>query len=139
MAKLLSQHTKFEIQNSAGTYVRISGIKTWKKSGGSTSIIDASDLDSVQKEKLPGLGDAGSFQLDGDHIAADAGQIAIEAARVGSLTPQFRVTYPDNTTDTMTVIVVSTDGGGAVDQIVSFSAKLEISGSVVAGTASSGS
>lgn len=137
MAKLLAKNTKFEISTGTNAYAKIGGVKSFSGlHGGSASVIDTTDLDSLAKEKLAGLPDEGSLTLGLDLIAGDAGQTAIDAARISGVATPFRITFNNGDQYSFSVLVLSNEVSGQVDQIIETSAKLEISGAVTKGTAS---
>ena len=138
MAKLLAKNTKFEISTGTGTWTKVSGVKSFSGlHGGAASVIDTSDLDSVAKEKLAGLPDEGSLTLGLDLIPTDPGQQAIDAARLTGAPTGFRITYSTLDRFTFNVLVLSNEVSGQVDQIITTSAKLEISGAVTKDQATS--
>ena len=129
-----SKGSKLEIKGSGSTYTKINGFKSASGiGGGSPSVMDASDLDSVAKEKLMGLPDEGQASFTFNFLPDDAGQVAYRAARgTGDLTT-LRVTVK-NKTYTVTGYVLTAEWSVGVDEIVPMSSTFEISGVVVEGT-----
>ena len=74
---------------------------------GTSAVIDKTNLVSVAKEKGVGLQDFGSVRLEVNIYDADAGQVALKAAKSAQTRKNFKVTYPDSTTRTFYGYVMS--------------------------------
>lgn len=73
-----------------GNIVDVDGI-----GGGSAAVIDTSNLDSVAKEKLPGLPDEGQATVKLNLDPGNAGHVAMRNARLNQTRLEFRVTLVD--------------------------------------------
>lgn len=134
MGAIESQGTTFSIDTSdtsTPTWVAIGGFKDFNGFGGSAAVIDATTLSSTAKEKLMGLQDFGQFSINFNHDDADAGQVALVAARATRAKTKFKLTLSDTTTYTFSGFVTTKSLSGAVDSLNGGSATIEISGGVV--------
>lgn len=118
-------------------YVHIAEIKDFSAFGGSAAVIDITNLDSQAKEKLMGLQDFGQVTFNFNHIASDAGQVALETAKASRLKQDFNLTLTDTpaTTYSFSAFVLSKGISGGVEQAVSGSCTVEITGEVTSETA----
>lgn len=114
------------------TWTQINNVKTFKGFDGKTTVIDATNLSSLAKEKRAGLIDFGQFAFDMDVDMSDAGQNAIRAFQVSSAVINYKLTLPNAKTATFAAFVESgaTAQDGGVDKIVMASVTLEITGPV---------
>lgn len=104
--------------------------------GGSATVIDVTTLESTAKEKRMGLPDEGQFQIDFNFVpsgVAGAGQKFLRDKRTALAETDFVVTFTDTvpTTATFSGYVLEFSIQGAVDDKVSGSATIEITGAVV--------
>lgn|SRR5574337_888301 len=97
---------------------------------GSANVIDATHLGSTAKEKLMGLPDEGQFTFEVNWIPSDTGQQALRTARANRTKKSFRVTYTDASVQTFDGFVLSFSSSGGVDDKVSGSITVEITGPV---------
>lgn len=112
-----------------GNIVSISGLR-----GGQATVIDVSNLASTRREKRMGLPDEGQITVELQYDPDNAGQTDLETARDSRTAMTFVITLNDgspSTTFTFTgyVLTFSTDLG--VDQVVTASVTIEITGAVV--------
>lgn len=100
--------------------------------GGDSAEIDVTHLQSVAKEYLLGLPDNGTFSMELNFIAGDAGQTAFRAARVARGLRNFRVVLPDDdgTTYVFKGRPKTSPVAGGVDQKLSTTMTVRISGGV---------
>jgi len=98
--------------------------------GGSASVIDVTHLQSTAKEKMIGLMDEGQLSLSVNWVPGNAGQAALQTARSSRALKNIRLTYSDGTIQTFSAYVLNFSVAGAVDDKVSGSITLEISGVV---------
>lgn len=127
-----TQGTVLAIETATGTFTPIAKITDFSAFSGSASVIDTTNLDSTAKEKLMGLQDFGQVSINFFVIPDDAGQVALEAAKSARTLKNFKLTLNDtaNTTYAFSGYVLSKSASGAVDQAVTGSATIEISGTV---------
>lgn len=108
-------------------------ITNFKGPTGSMTILNATNLASTAKEKLPGLPDEGSLTLDINLDPADTtGHVALRAARESRTLQYFVITYTGGThTDSFTGYVTGFAVSGGVDAILTAQVTIEITGPVV--------
>lgn len=102
------------------TFAQFKGPLTFGGLGGESPIIDATELESVAREKLKGIPDSGDLEV-GAHrslgVTADAGQEAMKAAHENTGAPDsdvpynFQITFND-----------AGSGAGATGTIMAFKA-----------------
>lgn len=127
-----TQGTVLAIETATGTFTPIAQITDFSAFSGSASVIDTTNLDSTAKEKLMGLQDFGQFSINFNVIPTDVGQTALESAKASRALKNFKLTLNDTdaTTYSFSGFVLSKSLSGGVEQKVSGSATIEISGTV---------
>lgn len=115
------------------TFATIGEIISFDGPGGSASVIDATSLDSVAREKLMGLPDEGQFSFEMNLVPGDEGQQGLRADRKARVLRNFKITLTDEdqTTLTFSAFVLEFSISGGVDDKVTASCTMEISGEVV--------
>jgi hypothetical protein len=91
---------------------------------------ETTHLQSEAKEKKIGLMDEGQLTLSINWEPSDTGQQAARDARAARTEKSFRLTYTDNSTATFDGYVMGMSSSGGVDNKVSGSITIEISGPV---------
>ena len=127
-----TQGTVLSIKTGASVFTPIAQITDFSAFSGAASVIDTTNLDSTAKEKLMGLQDFGQVSLSFNVIPNDAGQVALEAAKASRALTDFKLVLSDGYTYSFSGFVLSKSLSGAVDDKVSGSATIEISGNVTA-------
>lgn len=127
-----AQGTRFEIggTGSPTSFTEIGGIKSYSGFDGQASEIDTTCLQSTAKENVQGLQDFGNMQLDLNINDDDAGQVAMRAAKTAGDLRNFRITLPNGKIRNFQAYVKSFTETGGVDQAVTGSSTLRISGPV---------
>ena len=128
-----SQNFKLEIGDvgdSPAALTEIKEITTFNGFDGQAAEIETTHLQSTAKEYLMGLEDAGSFNIDVNYLAADAGQSEARTARAARTLKIFIVTFSDTTTASFSAYVLSNPISGSVDAKVDSSFAMRITGSV---------
>lgn len=97
---------------------------------GTATEIDTTHLLSDAKEYLMGLPDEGSISLSINWAPADAGQLAVKAARKARTKKDFKITYSDKSTATFKGYVMGLSTDAAVDDKVNGSITLRVTGEV---------
>jgi len=97
---------------------------------GQAAEIDVTSLDSTAKEVRMGLQDFGAFTLECNYLQADAGQVAMRAAKTARALKEFRVTFSNTKTAAFSAYVMSASVSGGVDSKVDTSFAMRISGNV---------
>jgi hypothetical protein len=111
-----------------GNVVSISGLR-----GGQATVIDITNLASTRREKRMGLADEGQITVEVQYNPDDTGQIELETARGARTIREFTIELNDGSPETTFtfqgyVLTISTDLG--VDQVVTASITIEITGAV---------
>lgn len=127
-----SQDFKFEIGNADSplTYTEVKEITGFTGFDGSAGEIDKTHLQSDAKEFLMGLQDYGNFNIDVNYLPDDTGQGLMRTAKGTREIQDFQVTLSDNTTFTFKGYVMNNPMSGSVDDKVSGSFNVRISGDV---------
>ena len=76
------------------TFSKIGNVQDFSPDGGTATIIDVSNLESVAKEKRQGLQDMGNYSLTYDTDDTDVGQLRLIAARAAQAVVVFKQVYP---------------------------------------------
>jgi hypothetical protein len=76
------------------TFLKIGNVKDFSPDGGTSNVIDVSNLDSIAKEKRQGLQDMGNYSLSYDTDDTDVGQLALIASRTAQSIKVFKQYYP---------------------------------------------
>lgn len=129
MAGVLAQGVVITMDPGA-TPVIIGNITSFDGPSGSATVTDATTLGSVAKEKMMGLPDEGQFSVEFNYDPANTSHAAVIAARSARTLKTFEVDF--NGTDTMTFsgYVTGFNIKGAVDDLLSGSMTIEITGAV---------
>lgn len=110
----------------------IGAVTNFKGPGGSTTILDATTLDSTAKEKLPGLPDEGSFTFDLNYDPIDVNHQALRDARAARTKETFTLALQSATVKTLSWsgFVTGFAIQGSPDTIVTASVTVEVTGAV---------
>jgi len=111
-------------------WLEIGEVTDWDGPGGSATMYETTHLRSEAKEKKIGLMDEGQLTLSINWEPSDTGQQAARDARAARTEKSFRITYTDNSTATFDGYVMGMSSSGGVDNKVSGSITIEISGPV---------
>ncbi len=111
-------------------FTEVGEIVDWDGPGGSASVIDVTHLQSAAKEKMIGLMDEGQISLTVNLDLNDTGQLACQTARTNRAKTGFRLTYSDDEIQTFDGYVLGFSSSGSVDDKVSASITIEITGVV---------
>lgn len=76
------------------TFLKVGNVKDFTPDGGTSNVIDVSNLDSTAKEKRQGLQDMGNYSLSYDTDDTDVGQLALIASRTAQTIKVYKQTYP---------------------------------------------
>ena len=110
--------------------------------GGLTDVtlpeVEVTDIDTTThdssggfREFVGGLKDGGVVTLSGDYNIADAGQTYLRnPANVGTTPVAVVVTFSDDSTATFNAVVKGYGVNNPLDEVVTFTASLRISGSI---------
>ena len=111
-------------------WLEIGEVTDWDGPGGSATMYETTHLRSEAKEKKIGLMDEGQLTLSINWEPSDTGQQAARDARAARTEKSFRLTYTDDSTATFDGYVMGMSSSGGVDNKVSGSITIEISGPV---------
>ncbi len=112
------------------TWTKINGVISYSGMDGAASDIDVTDLDSTAMEYINGLVDEGKFSFEAKRLVADAGQVALRAARVSGAATGMKLTLPDAAVATFTVLVKGVPTAGGVNALLKGPFDCKISGPV---------
>lgn len=112
-------------------WTKINGILSFSGLDGAASEIDCTDLDSEAMEYISGLVDEGKFGYEAKTLAADPGQVAIRAARASGAVTGVKLTFPDLSVATFSVLVKSIPVNAGVNALLKGSVDCKITGPVL--------
>jgi hypothetical protein len=92
--------------------------------------MDTTDLDSTAMEYISGLVDEGKFGYEAKTLHADAGQLAVRAARASGAVKSMKLVFPDAVVATFNVLVKSVPVAGGVNAVLKGSIDTKITGAV---------
>lgn len=133
MPGVSAQGSKLEINTgtvAVPAWTKINGLKSFSGFDGAADELDTTDLDSDAKEFISGLVDEGKFSFDIKRLSADAGQIALLAARTSRAVTGLRLTLPDAAVATFDVLVKTFPISGQTNTVMSSSVDCKITGPV---------
>ncbi len=113
------------------TYTKINGVVSYSGLDGAPSELDTTDLDSTAMEYISGLIDEGKFSFEIKTLNADAGQLALRAARTSGAVKSIKLLFPDAVVATFNVLVKSVPVAGGVNAVMKRSIETKITGPVV--------
>lgn len=113
------------------TYTKINGVISYSGFDGEASELDTTDLDSIAMEYISGLMDEGKFSYESKVIHADAGQLAVRAARASGDVKSMKLVFPDAVVATFDVLVKSVPAAGGVNAVLKGTVSCRITGPVV--------
>lgn len=112
------------------TWTKISNVRDFSGFDGQATELDKTNLDSSAKEFALGLVDPGQFTINVDRDQTDAGQLAVEAARIAGTIKNFKLTLPNSNTASFTGYVKKFSAQGGVDALLKSAIDIRISGAV---------
>jgi len=134
MSEILSQGCVLKRGDGAGpeVFTAVGQVTKFTGPGGSATVIDASNLDSTAKEKMMGLRDEGSYSFDINYDPADTQHQGLIADRAAKVLRNFKVVLSDDDDSEIAFsgFVLGFQIQGAVDDLVTASVTIEISGAV---------
>lgn len=120
------------VDGSPTNFVKIGNVTQFSGPGGQGTVIDASNLDSVAREKLMGLIDEGQFTFTVNLDPDDTGHLALKTARRNKTLCEFKVTLTDTSPKLLVFFgyVLGFQPSGGLDQLVQAAVTVEIDGEV---------
>ncbi|OXI42122.1 phage tail tube protein [Burkholderia aenigmatica] len=134
-----AQGTKQEYNTAttgAPTWVKVKNLTDISGFNGAANVIDVTDLDSKAKEKRLGLQDWGQVALTINTNLKEPSHSALLAAKKAGATMQFRTTLSDGSTLEYSALVKDFPISAKVDQVVTGTVNLEITGDITVTVAS---
>ena len=127
-----SQTSLFKVGDAGGpeTFTAVGDVKAIRGPTGSGQVLDASDLDSTAREKKMGLPDEGQITLEGNWTGADAQQDQLRTDRAAQTARNFEVLFSNSDLASFTGFVLEFSVGAAVDELLTFTSTIEITGAV---------
>lgn len=131
--------TVLSIGDGAATevFTAVLELKSITQSGRSVATEDVTSMESDAREFVPTLLDSGQFEITGNRIATDVGQLALETAMTGLVLHNFKLILPKQAgqttagdTFTFLALVQSLNSSYAVDKANTFSGTLKVSGKI---------
>jgi hypothetical protein len=117
---------------NGASFDTIPNVVSFSGPGGSSTVIDVTNLSSTAKEKRVGLFDEGQLSLTMHYDPDDSVHSGLRQDRADAERVQFKITFTDNTPATWTfygyVTGFSIDAG--VDAVVNANVTIEIDGSI---------
>jgi hypothetical protein len=128
---ITTSKTRFDIKVGTGALTKIGGVTGFSGlGGGSSAVIDTTDLDSSAKEKAMGVPDEGQVTITMIATPKDVGQIALRTARATQAKAQLTITLTDGTKYVADVYVLTFERNGDQDDVIKISCNMEITGAV---------
>jgi hypothetical protein len=117
---------------SPTTWTAIGNITDFSGPGGTASIIDISNLDSIMKEKMTGLPDEGQLSFNINLDPDNASHLLLKTIRTNRTRAEFKITLTDTTPTVLTFFgyVLGYVLSGGVDAAVKAAITIEIDGVV---------
>ena len=117
------------------TFSKVGNVQDFTPDGGSVNIIDVSNTDSTAKEKRAGLQDNGNATLTFHADDADAGQLALQAARTAQALVVVKQVLPGSMKIRAFNAIVNklAEPTVGVDKVLTSSASLTLSGPIFRG------
>lgn len=112
------------------TYTKINGLLSFDGFDGSADELDTTDLDSTAKEFVSGIKDEGKFGFEIKTLKTDSGQISLRAARTSGAITGLKLTLPDASVATFSVLVKTMPTTGGVNAVLKGKVDTKISGPV---------
>ena len=131
---IATQGAQFQRGDGAATeaFATIAEVKSFSGPGGEASEIDVTSLDSTGKEFRLGLQDEGNITLDCLLVPGDTAQVGLRADRADGTVRNFKLILPDTAATTLSfaALVKGFSIAGGVDDVVSASISLRVTGAV---------
>jgi len=131
MAVLDAQAAIVKIDNVSTVATVIGGVKSFGFGDGAAADIDITTLASTAKEYRQGLQDNGDLTLELNRDPSDAGQVVLLEARAAQATREVSITLASGDIATFNAYVKSVSTDGAVDDVITGTAGLKITGDIV--------
>ena len=131
MAVLDSQGAVITIENVSSVATTIGQVSSFDFGDGEAADIQITNLASTRHEFRQGLADEGGFSMELQRDPADAGQIVLLEARAAQATREVVITLASGDVATFNAYVKSVSNNAGVDEVLTGTATLKITGAVV--------
>ncbi|HEY3432549.1 MAG TPA: phage tail tube protein [Rhodocyclaceae bacterium] len=118
------------------TFSKIGNCQDFTPDGGTSNVIDVTNLDSPAKEKRQGLQDNGNYAMTFDADDTDVGQLALIAARAAQAIVVFKQVYPGTNMKIRAFqgfVQKVTEPAAGVDKVLRSTATLVVTGPISRG------
>ena len=117
------------------TFSKVGNVQDFTPDGGTATVIDVTNMDSLAKEKRQGLQDNGNYALTYDADDTDVGQLRLIAARAAQAVVVFKQYYPGGLKIRAWQGFVQkiTEPVAGVDKVLRCSATLVVTGPIARG------
>lgn len=117
---------------SPEVFTEIQEVKSIAGPGGSAADIDVTDLSSTGKEFKVGLMDEGEVSFDIHYIPSETTHASLRTARAARTLKNFQIVFTDTpaTTWTFAAYVKGFQMSSAVDQVITATVTLRVTGSI---------
>ncbi len=118
------------VNGSPTSFSKIGNVTDFSGPGGQATVLDASNLESVMKEKLMGLPDEGQFTFTINLDPDDTTHQAVRDARKNKTLCEFKLTLTDTTATNIVFFgyVLGFQISGGVDQVLKAAVTVEVDG-----------
>lgn len=117
------------------TYTAVGELNKIAGTGRQAGTADTTNFQSGAREFLPTLIDSGTWEIAGNRIGGDAGQVAMEAAFVALQLHPFKIQLPKTANQTtigdscsFTALIEQLNYEVGVDKVVTLEGRLKVSG-----------
>lgn len=121
------------VDGSPSNFQKVGNVQEFQGPGGQAAILDATNLESIFREKLVGVPDEGQFTFGINIDPSDTVHIAMKTARRNRTLVEFRITLPNVAATKLYFwgYIVGAPLAGGVDAVVKQNLTIEIDGEVL--------
>lgn len=125
----------FSYGGSPSSFTAVPNVTDFSGPGGQASVIDVTNLSSIQKEKMMGLSDPGQLSFNVNFDPDNAVHQQIRQAWVTRVPCEFKLAFTDTTPTTciFTGYVLGFQMSGGVDNVIKAAITVEITGALTWG------
>jgi hypothetical protein len=135
MARVNSQKTVFSMGASAVDDTPIAQITNFTIPNQTSTIIDASDLDSNDREFILGLRDNGEATFDINYDVGTGSHAALETAYDSKALKFFNILFTNGKQMSFNGYITGFEGTGSMDALITASVTIKVSGAITRSTA----
>jgi hypothetical protein len=112
------------------TFNPITRIRSIEGPGGASAIIDATDFDSIAREKKVGVADEGQLTMALVYLPANPQHAQLRLDRATRTLRNFKLIFEEGTTWCFSAFVTGIELSGKVDDVIRADVELEITGGI---------